>query len=118
MYFYFLQTSGLSDVVACLQRILERVCLCRILFRFHNKPSLIVCIAQSLEHARIIDTAISRNRKASLQHSLTERKTFRSRLELFPLLILFHPTIWRELFAHKAQERRAARERRKERKQR
>ena len=40
------------------------------------------------------------------------------RLELFPLLILFHPTIWRELFAHKAQERRAARERRKERKQR
>lgn len=30
------------------------------------------------------------------------------RLELFPLLILFHPTIWRELFAHKAQERRAA----------
>lgn len=40
------------------------------------------------------------------------------RLELFPLLILFHPTIWRELFAHKAQELRAARERRKERKQR
>ena len=40
------------------------------------------------------------------------------RLELFPLLTLFHPTIWRELFAHKAQERRAASERRTDRKQR
>ena len=69
MYFYFLQTSGLSDVVACLQRILERVCLCRILFRFHNKPAFIVRIAQRLEYARIIDTAITRNRKAAFQHS-------------------------------------------------
>ena len=34
-------------------------------------------IAQSLEHARIIDTAIARNRKAAFQHSLTERKAFR-----------------------------------------
>ena len=116
MYFCFLQTSGLSDVVACFQRILEWICLCRILFRLDNEPAFIMRIAQSLEHARIIDTAITRNRKAAFQHSLTERKTFRSRLELFPLLILFHPTIWRELFAHKAQERRAARERRKERK--
>ena len=39
------------------------------------------------------------------------------RLELFPLLILFHPTIWHELCANKIHQHRTAKERRREKKQ-